>query len=421
MQLNTQLRQSQQQTQTLGQKQQQSLKLLQMNSAELLSAIERALEENPLLEYSETTDAPVSSFREDSYELLLNYVVRDETLGDVLRYQLHTDKGSCDQRIGEFLIDSLDANGYLTISVSEAAKLLQVSKAAVERTLTNMQRFEPYGVFARSLKECLLLQLERMNAKQAALAVRIVKNHLSLLADNRLPQIALSLKVSLREVSDAAAVIRTLNPLPAAAYQRESLYIYPDVRVIANEQGWKIEVLSRFDSLRIVNPYQDTQDVDTARYLHEQMRSAKELLEGIQRRNATLVRIVGYILERQSGYFLRREPLQAMTMSELAAATGFHKSTVSRCVNGKYLEFEGSLLPLKLFFPAKAESGDCASLILHRIKAIIHDENTHKPFTDEELCQLLAKEGIHCSRRTIAKYRMNAGIPNAAKRKSFGR
>lgn len=404
--------------QVISFKQQQELKVLEMNSAELSMYIEEELESNPLLEQDMSFETGYITKCEQNFELLLNYVVREKTLSEVIQEQIHQYRGPILVDLAVFLADMLDDNGYLRYTDDELLRYFpNYDRTALHETISILQTFEPKGVCARSLQECLLLQLKERTESIVPLARRILSEHLTELAENKIKLIADHLNCSLLEVQDAVTMIRNLQPKPGAGYSSTASYLHPDVYVSVNGREVHIELLNQTYGLYLnSDKYCNLDELED--WLSPYYQRAKQLLSNIEKRNQTPLNVVMEIFRKQDGYFLDGMSLQPCTMKQIASKLGVHESTISRCINGKSMVFHRQVIPLKYFFPKTLEQEDVQILYL-AIKNIIQKEDKKKPYSDQAICDLLNKQGHVISRRTVTKYREQLGFPSTSKRKQF--
>lgn len=401
---------------------QQAIEILGMTTDELRLRIESEYLENPALEIAEGEYEPAPALRREAATEGADLRAGEESLYDVLLSQAGV--AFCDAeelRIARFLVGCIDGSGYLSIALSDAAEALGVTDAAALSVLQRIQHFDPLGVGARDLKECLLLQTREKGASE--LVCRLIASHLEDLAQGRIPAIAKALGVTAKEVQEAADFLRTLSPRPGAAYgEGEPVGLIPDIRVQETPSGAAIELLSAgVPSLRLAEGAEARlPDAAAQAYMSERVRSARWLIQAIAQRQATLRRIVEAVLARQPELLRRgRSALRPMGMAEVAEAADVHESTVSRAVRGKYIEFPWGVLPLRSFFTAELVGGTSAAAAKEAIRRLVGEENAKKPLSDRTLTERLAEEGIKLSRRAVAKYREQLEIPAAAKRKRY--
>lgn len=451
---------SQKQTQTLSPQMMQSMEILQMGSQELLEYIEEAVQENPVLEPEENYD------KQDEFSVLRRKLEWLESTDPQNRYYHQQDTEEEDSPLknygtvededenlyyyvlsqlrvlelepqvmdaGVFLVESLNQNGWLDEPLEDLAADCGCSLAVMEQALAAVQSLEPAGVGARTLSECLKLQLVR-RAPVDELAVRIAENYLDALSKSRYGLIARELKVTAEEVRASCDRIRALNPRPGTGFAaRENLtYINPDIIVVSFPDHF--ELLSNdyyFPTLHISGYYtrlmKESDDGQVRDYLTDKMRQAKWMVKAIEQRRSTLMACAECILELQEAFFHKGPGhLVPLSLADVAGRIGVHESTVSRAVKDKYIQCSMGVYPLSYFFSRglgasasageEAASPDAAKALL---KKFIAGEDKKKPLSDQKLCQLMAAQGCPLSRRTVAKYRDELHIPSTAGRKQY--
>lgn len=452
------LQMEQKQTQTLSPQMLQSMEILQMGSQELLEYIEEAVQENPVLEPEERYD------RQDEFSLLRRKLEWLESTDPQNRYyhqQDTEDEGSLLSNYGSvtdedenlyhyvlsqvkmlelepeleaaaaFLVESLNQNGWLDEPLESLAAEAGVPLERMERALEAVQGLEPAGVAARSLSECLRLQLIRRKPVDQ-LALNIAEGYLEALSKNRYGLIARELGVSQEEVRTACEQIRALNPRPGTGFaSREHLtYITPDVIVVSFPDHF--ELLTNdyfFPTLNLSGYYtrllKESDDPEVKDYLTGKVRQAKWVVRSIDQRRSTLMSCAKCILELQEPFF-RKGPghLRPLSLADVAAQMGVHESTVSRAVKDKYIQCTQGVYPLSYFFSrglGDRAGGDSASPDYAKalLKKLIAGEDKRRPLSDQKLCALMAQEGCELSRRTVAKYRDEMGIPNTTGRREY--
>lgn len=434
----------------------QAIELLQLNTLELKEYIARELEENPILEITGVTEdyeniekyanneidwkEYFESFDDYSYRQEIDknieeynfesYISYEPTLREFLLSQLNLiPLDNKEHKIGVSIIENIDNNGYLTTPVEEIAKMINSSVEEVEIILNIIQNFDPPGVGARDLKECLLIQLrDRRDINKHV--VDIIENHLEDLAYNRILKIAKALNIEVYEVQEACDFIRRLEPKPGRAFgsSLESGYIIPDaeIRII---DGELVVILNDATGPRLgINNYYKSllraaNDRDTIEFLNQKLNSAMWVIRSIEQRRATIKKVIESIAKFQREFFLEGEKsLKPLTLKDIAKDVGMHESTVSRATNGKYVQTPRGLYELKYFFSSGVESddGEISSISIKKLlKEIIDKENPKKPYSDSKLTELLAQRGIKISRRTVAKYRDELNIPPSNIRKRY--
>lgn len=439
----------QKQIQKLSPQMIQSMEILQMSTLELHEYVEEQMLENPVLEREE------SYVQEEGSQLLhklewlaansrkgrsgraeesldLSNAVADpagESLYDHLGAQVPWDYLSPAVRRGvECVLTGLNDNGWLEESTEELALRGGVSCNVIEGAELIVQNLEPSGVGARTLAECLELQLMRLG--EDGLALTIVRKHLEDVAKDHYNQIARAAGASREEVQQACRRIRSLDPRPGAAFAHVSLpaYIAPDFLVSEEDGELSIQLTGQdMPELKISDYYcgllRDSEEEQVKDYLTQKIRQADWVLKSIEQRKGTMMRCMQCIVEVQKEFFRRgKHFLRPMTLADVAAAAGVHESTVSRAIKNKYVQCAWGLFPLSDFFRRAVSSGgeeNSVEQIKFQLRTWIEQEDKHKPLSDQKLCDLLAGQGITLARRTVAKYRDEMGYPSAPGRKEF--
>ncbi|MBQ3336664.1 MAG: RNA polymerase factor sigma-54 [Selenomonadaceae bacterium] len=394
----------------------QSIEILQMSAVELKAAIEREHLENPTLELEYFEEPPQIFDAEKIFEPPDTSTTAEKFLMEQAVFAFAAEELSA----AKFLIGALDASGYLTISLAEAAKILHAEENFLSEILRRVQRLEPAGVAARNLSECLRLQAERKEI-YSGLVAAIIDKHLEEVAAHKIKNIARAENSSAEEVRRAIEIIRGLNPRPLIAYGGEvTKFIVPDVRV--TEGGEIFLNGATLPRVKISETYSDLKDFDaeTKNYLNRHLTSARQLLRSIRQREKTLLRVVEAIVRRQKD-FLRggRKFLKPMTMRELAEELELHESTVSRAVANKFMEVPFGVVELRKIFSAGVSSEEVTA---EKIKALlvelIKSEDPRSPLSDKALAEILSARGISIARRTVMKYREQLKILSSAKRRN---
>ncbi|MDA5107638.1 MULTISPECIES: RNA polymerase factor sigma-54 [Brevibacillus] len=436
----------------------QAITILQYSAVDLISYLQEQANENPVIELQEEAvdAAPVkqerpapeidwkeivgnratgeySAGKNESTYNPLDFVHQETvTLYEHLERQLGYVKGftPLQRKIALFLIGNLDEKGYLEIPLEEAAERLGVALNEIEDVLAVLQHFDPAGVAARSLEECLLLQLRHLGLDDDNI-VQVVSHHLHDLADCRYQRIAEKVGCTVQDVQAMADLLRTLNPRPGAAFSRaETRYVIPDVAVekvgddyvvLVNDVATpRIKINSFYEKMLRQQKSQD----DARQFIHEKLNAAMWLAKSLEQRRLTLMRVTQAIVEMQREFFDRGvHYLKPMTQKEIAERVNLHESTISRATSNKYVQTPRGIFELKYFFTSalSTASGQAASSesVKRRIKALIEQEDRKQPLSDQKLAEMLLQEGIEISRRTVAKYREEMMIPSSAKRKRF--
>jgi RNA polymerase sigma-54 factor len=355
---------------------------------------------------------------------------RGASLADSLLAQLRlatSDPGQ--RRAAEYLIGSLDDRGYLACPVAQAARDLRLPAAAVRGALSLLQSFEPAGIAARDLRECLCLQL-RARGREGSLAWRICREQFSRLGLHRHAEMAGALGVSPEELQGALQEIRRLRPHPGRTVSPEEVqYLYPDLIVERVEGGYEV-----FANDRVVPRLQVSRanrellarpgaDEEARRFALSHLRSARWILRALERRRSTMLRVMQCILEEQREFFDQGVGrLKPMTLQDVAGRLGLHESTIARVTRWKHVQTPRGIFPLKFFFSGRLRtlSGEAASAraVRERIRCLIEEEGD-RPVTDEAMAAILEGEGIRIARRTVAKYRESLRIESARLRRRY--
>lgn len=367
----------------------------------------------------------------------MDRLVEQESLRDHLSWQLHLTRLSPrDQRIGAALIDAIDDDGYLRESLDEIARMLrpefQVAASEVTAMLSRIQRFDPLGVGARDLRECLLLQLDALSDDTGgkAIARRIVVDHLE-----RLPKIgpeglAAEMGAPEDDVAEGLHLVRSLDPRPGSQLGGMSAdtYVTPDCVIWRHQGMWRVGLAGSQQKLTIHRGYEamiQHANGSDASYLRGRLQEARWMLKHLEARGDTLLKVVRCLVRQQSGFLeFGAQALRPLTLREVAAEVGLHESTVSRAVARKYALTPRGTMPLRSFFASgiNTDSGGEASstAIQSMIKRLIDDENPRKPLSDAKLADQLKAAGVPVARRTVAKYREAMNIPASHERVRIG-
>ncbi len=353
------------------------------------------------------------------------------SLFDYLNWQLRLSvlEGD-DLRIGEFLVGCVDDDGYISEPIDKCAETLGATPEQCERVLKILQEFDPPGVFARNLPECLLLQLQDQG-KRTPVAEKVLTEHFEMLKKRKFREIARAIEVEEHEIADLFNSIRRLEPKPGRVRSKEQArYISPDVQV-KEIDGRNIYSLNEGSSsrLRISKIYKDilrnqkeSLDPKEREYAQERLRSAVMLLKNIEKRKSTILRVTEAIMEHQKEFLAKGiTALRPLTLREIAEVVGMHEATISRVTSGKYVETPQGLFELKFFFSSgiESDSGEATSsrAIKDLIAEMIGKEDLKKPLSDEKLAKMIHAKGFQIARRTVAKYREQMKILPAKMRR----
>ncbi len=446
------------QSQTLSQRMIQSVKILQMTAPELDHYIGDLALENPVIDVKEKPKESIeeqqwlNSLNEGSHYLYQrqnnddDYDPKDnwnintdhgETLYEYLWSQLITsDFTNEEQQIIHFMLESLNDQGYLTESTDDIAGYFHVEPQMVESLLSKLQELEPVGVCARDLPECLKLQLKSRQILTPVLE-QLIDECLDLMAKNKIPAIARKLHLTAAEVTGYCQIIKSLNPKPGSAFfnREEMKYIIPDVTIVKFDNHFDILLNeSMYPEIEVNQYYRkmntESDNKEVKDYLENKIRQVEWVKQCIAQRSQTLMSVSMEILKNQEDFFIKGPGhLHPLKLADVAQAAGIHESTVSRAVDKKYLQCSWGIYPLSFFFQRNvtAGSGDADSAdqnltnadIKRMLHKIINEENKKKPYSDRILSEMLSERGMPISRRTVAKYRDEEGIPDTTGRKSY--
>jgi RNA polymerase sigma-54 factor len=362
-----------------------------------------------------------------------NTLTKKTSLEDHLVWQLRMSRMSeKEEQIGQYIVGNLAENGYLALPVEDVCQSTGATPEEVESVLKKIQFFDPPGVAARDLRECLLVQLENLGLSDS-LAATIVRDHLAQLEGKRFEKLARELGVTIDDIIAASQLIASLEPRPSRGYDEEEIRtILPDVSVEKIEGEWKIflndEGLPR---LRVSSYYrklagqQGIEEERARQYLQEKVRAATWLIKSIHQRQQTLYRVTESIFKFQREFLESGvSQLRPMVLKDVAEDIGMHESTVSRATANKYVNTPHGLFELKYFFQSGLRSGNgedvAAESVKDKIRGIISTEDPRKPFSDQHIAQLLGADSIGIARRTVAKYREAMGIlPSSGRRQPY--
>jgi RNA polymerase sigma-54 factor len=451
---------------------QQAIKLLPMSTLELADLLNQEMVENPLLEevpteelqpaeQQQTEKAPeqptaekpdtwddadyeyfFGDYLDDGYRPRTPQEVKElppientlstaGSLSDHLMWQLSLQ--TSDERlqeIGGAIIGNLDDDGYLVASVEEIAAMADWPVAEVEKALQHIQTFDPIGVAARDLQECLWLQIRHLRL-EGTTTEKIITEHLRLLQNHQVPEIARKLGVQIEDLREHVEIIRNLDPKPGSRFNpSQSQYVIPDVYVVKVEDQYVAALNEEgLPQLRISPVYRRLLDKsagentdETRAYVKDKFRSALWLIKSVDQRQKTIHKVATSIINFQREFLdLGIEHLRPLVLRDVANDIGMHESTVSRVVNNKYMHTPQGVFEMKFFFHSGISSsyGDSVSsvTIKQRIRKIIENEDPRKPLSDSKIVSILQKEGLMLARRTIAKYREELKIPTSNQRK----
>ncbi|PVY70759.1 RNA polymerase RpoN-/SigL-like sigma 54 subunit [Tamilnaduibacter salinus] len=472
---------------------QQAIRLLQLSTLDLQQEIQQALESNPMLENGEDDEAdaasedtdrnddssdnesdwddapeptasagdssseipddlPVDTAWDDIYQSAPAPAPRaedddtdfesrnsvSETLQDHLHWQLNlTPMSERDRAIAHALTDAVDSHGYLTMPLEEIHSGLTneededpLELDEVEAVLRRLQHFDPAGVYARDLQECLMIQLNQLPPETPWLgqAQRVVSHYISLLGNRDYTQLLRRSRLKEDQLRSVLELIQTLNPRPGDVLDSgEPDYVVPDVVVKRDKGRWRVELNPEIaPRIRVNATYAamirraDSSSDNT--YLRDQLQEAKWFIKSLQSRNETLLKVATRIVEHQQGFLDHgEEAMKPLILSDIAQAVEMHESTISRVTTQKYMHTPRGIFELKYFFSSHVstdEGGECSSTAIRAmIKKLVAGETPKKPLSDSKIAALLGDQGIKVARRTVAKYREAMHIPPSNERK----
>jgi RNA polymerase sigma-54 factor len=469
---------------------QQAIKLLQLSRLELVDTINQEMEENPLLEESSADEGieedlhhesedeiqsieredlkavdrteeitgegdgreefDWSNYLEDYGPVGVNYdhkdseapawdniVTESQSLTEHLMWQMKLSPFTENEmRIGSQIVGNLDQNGYLCATLQEIAALENVTEELVEAVLKKVQEFDPTGVAARNLQECLLIQARMLGVKNPTVE-SIIKDHMKDLELKNYLHIARKLKVPLREVENAVLLISNMEPRPGSRYSEDRVQpIIPDVYVVKSGDEYKVILNDDgLPRLRISNFYREImagmsnhksheEEENGKKYIRDKVQSATWLIKSIQQRQKTIYKVAISIVKFQKEFFDRGiNFLKPLVLRDVADDVEMHESTISRVVTNKYMHSPRGIFEMKYFFGSSIQrtSGEtiASKSVKEEIKQLIAKEDTKKPYSDCEIVDLLKQKGIDIARRTVAKYREMMGVLPSSKRKKY--
>lgn len=423
----------------------QSLTILNMSKVELEEEIRKESEENPLLDIERKEEIDWEAYinnidkgykGEINYnpdnELNLENIIKEETnLYEYLNLQIGLYKLSDKEReICNYIIDSLDEDGYLRVEERHILDDLNVEKNEFEESLSIIQQLEPIGVGARDLVECLIIQANNQGVCDEEL-IKIIKEDLDLIALNKVKEISKKHKIPMQMCIALVNKIKQLDPKPGRLCCNEkTVYVQPDV-IVEKIDNELIVYTNEKDSynLKINNFYKEvlknsSSDSEAKDFIKSKLNSASNLVKNIQNRNHTILRIAEAIVSYQDGFFNKGPQfIKPLKLKDIAEIIECHESTISRGVNGKYMLTPFGVYEFKYFFSTAIETTNdemtSSTSIKKIIKETIKGENKKKPLSDEQISKILKESGISVARRTVAKYREELQIPSSSKRKEY--
>lgn len=457
---------------------QQAIRLLQLSTLELQQELQQALESNPLLEQidtheeidtretqdSETLDTadaleqkempeelPLDASWDTIYtagtpsgtsgdyiddELPVYQGETTQTLQDYLMWQVElTPFSDTDRAIATSIVDAVDETGYLTVPLEDILESIgdeEIDIDEVEAVLKRIQRFDPVGVAAKDLRDCLLIQLSQFDKTTPWLeeARLIISDHLDLLANHDFRTLMRVTRLKEDVLKEAVNLIQSLDPRPGQSIQTgKPEYVIPDVLVRKHNGHWTVELNSdSIPRLQINQHYasmcNNARNDGDSQFIRSNLQDAKWLIKSLESRNDTLLRVSRCIVEQQQAFFEQGEEyMKPMVLADIAQAVEMHESTISRVTTQKYLHSPRGIFELKYFFSSHVNTeggGEASSTAIRAlVKKLIAAENPAKPLSDSKLTSLLSEQGIMVARRTVAKYRESLSIPPSNQRKQL--
>lgn len=422
----------------------QSVNILQMNFHELHSFVEQISVENPFVVIDEDIEIPKNKepltdlnlnpifdspyidyytrdYNEDDNSFENIYIPHEETLCENILSQLLGGNYTKDEReIFFYIATGLDKNGYFPGGIEELLNVFNVEEEILTKCLKIMKNLDPKGVCAKDLVECLLIQLEGRNS--CDIAREIIKYHLKLLGKNNLKKISELMHVDIKDVATAKDIIIKLNPKPSQGFSERNIlkYITPDIVIVKFKEHFNI-ICNNFNPLNINFNYVNilkagNPDKELLNYISKKIGELENIQKNIDKRNSTLLKLAEYILDLQKDFFLYgKGHLKPCKMKDASKSLNVSESTISRAVNGKYLQCCHGVFPLGYFFSKSCYTtgkSDYATMdsIKYMIKTIIDMENKKKPFSDQSIADILKGKGFDISRRTVTQYRNSLAI-----------
>ncbi len=409
----------------------QAIALLQYSAQELTSYLESKALENPLISLR---DAPIGCKKwkpeSNKSEWIEQMVDNSMPLEEQLLSQLNLKDFSRMQiSIIKILLQHLDENGYFRGDIGEISMKRNVPRQLVEEGLAALQELEPAGIGARNLQECLLIQIMRKSPTDE-LAIKIIADYFVLFAERKWGHLSKELKVSMAEIQNILDFIQKLNPKPGLEFATDQThFIVPDAIIEVTKKDISVRLSEaslpkiNFNS-KYYKRFSETGDQHVNKFLQEKLQDFQWIMKSIEQRRETLTNVIMKIAEKQQEYFFEGPThLNPLTMKELAQELNVHESTISRAVREKYVQTPSGMVTLRSFFsmavPSMSEKGASSTQVKHSLSLIIAKENKQNPLSDQEIVEILKKENIVISRRTVAKYRTQLGIPSLTNRKRY--
>ncbi len=447
------------QTLTMTPQLQQAIRLLQLPVLDLNAQIQDALEENIMLEMEDLPDVPRTTSEstveietvkaEDAWAARSAERITDggwngegrpisdfadesgKTLREHLLWQVEMEDFSPREAlIGEALIDAINDDGYLTVGLDDIEASIDdaVAVEEVEAVLTKVQTLDPVGVGARTLSECIILQLGQLDAETPGreLALSVAAEHLDLVATRAYGELRRTLRASEEDLHSALALVKGCNPKPGLAVSPAAAeYVIPDVFVRKIDNRWQVEISpTGVPRLSVNQTYANLlRGSGDHAVLKSQLQEARWLIRSLEIRNETLLKVATSIVARQTEFLEHGdEAMKPMVLKDIAEEIGMHESTISRVTTNKYMHTPRGVFEFKYFFSSHLSSADgedqSSTSVRAKIRKLIGAENPKKPLSDNKIAKLLEEEGIKVARRTVAKYRESMQIASSSERRA---
>lgn len=452
MDINVGLSQKMKQVQVLSQQARMGIHILQLPMMELRTYLDQEMMENPLLEedFSESDASTQEDI--DLYERMVDEysgmqqsstydpdrdkkrrfremsITKEESLEDHLLWQLGMHFSGVEFKVGEFIIGNLDENGYFRMTIESVNNRFELGEEAVENILSTIQTFDPIGVAASNIKECLLLQLQ-FKGKEDNIAYKVVEGYLDELSRKKYLFIARKLGVKAEDIEQAHVEISSLEPKPGRAYSTDqAVKIIPDLILKKEAGNYVIELNNEYiPSLRINGYYaslfkQKSTDKTTKRYIKQRRERARCLMSALEQSQDTIRRIATFIVDYQKEFIEQGDGnIKPLKLTDVAQELEVNESTVSRAISNKYMQTDFGVISLKRFFSVGLKQDDGSTLsaesIQTQIRELIANEDSKKPLSDQKLVDILKEKGVNVARRTVTKYRKNMKILSSNLRK----
>lgn len=431
------------QRQILSSKQIQSLEILACTNQELENILLNEYLENPILENSHDKQNDMIKNLETLYEKNTSYkdhyikwadddckyrndiqALTENEITDFLMGQLHKTEYSSEQwKLMKYLTYCLDEEGFFTYEVSEISKVSGASEQCISDALNVLKNLEPIGIFSADISECLQKQMNASQVTDEKLH-SIVAHHMGDILQGRIGTVSRTLGLSTARVREYIHYIGTLNPRPIMSLGKDNTqYIIPDILITFEKNTWDVIINDNWMGEYKYNDYylrmmEESKDEELTQYFKEKLERARFILNCVEQRRSTIIKIIYAILELQEDFFLKGTPLKPMCMEDVAKRTNLHVSTVSRAIKDKYLQYRHTIFIKDLFTTTAFSSQEDVSIgnIKQHMQEIIAEEDKQKPLSDLKIAALMQERQIDISRRTVTKYRKQLGIPESRQR-----